>query len=70
MGGSVSCPALGDFRHFLEGLRLENITGVSTANIFNFLGDGLTKARDFIQENGVQLAHWNFDSVSQADVAV
>ena len=65
----IASGGVGDFRHLLEGLQLKNVTGASTANIFNFLGDGLTKARKFIEDNGVQLAHWNFDMVSQADVA-
>jgi cyclase len=60
----IASGGVGDFRHFLEGLQIENVTGVSTANIFNFLGDGLTKARDFIQKNDVQLANWNFDAIT------
>ena len=60
----IASGGVGDFRHFLEGLQIENVTGVSTANIFNFLGDGLTKARDFIQKNDVQLAYWNFDAIT------
>lgn len=61
----IASGGVGDFRHLLEGLRLKNVTGVSTANIYNFLGDGLTKARRFIEEGDVPLAHWNFDVVPE-----
>jgi imidazole glycerol-phosphate synthase subunit HisF len=61
----IASGGVGDFRHLLEGLQLKNVTGVSTANIYNFLGDGLTKARRFIEEGDVPLAQWNFDVVRE-----
>ena len=56
----IASGGVGDFEHLLQGLRLANVTGASTANIFNFMGDGLTRARGHIEARGVPLAHWVF----------
>jgi len=60
----IASGGVGDFRHLLQGLKLKNVTGVSTANIFNFMNDGLTQARKYIEANGVQLANWDFSRVA------
>ena len=41
MGGA------GKPEHFTEVLYIEKISGVITANLFNFLGKGLEEARNF-----------------------
>jgi cyclase len=51
---------VGNFEHLLQGLRIANVTGASTANIFNFMSDGLTQARGFIERGGLALARWEF----------
>jgi len=56
----IASGGVGNFEHLLQGLQLENVTGASTANIFNFMSDGLTQARAFIEAGGLQLAHWQF----------
>jgi len=58
----IASGGVGNFNHLLEGLRLKNVTGASTANIFNFMSDGLTQARNFIEAAGLPLAHWEFPS--------
>lgn len=44
--------------HLEEGLNIENVNAVATANLFNFIGDGLTNARVKILKNGQNIASW------------
>ena len=50
---------VGNPSHLLEGLRNRQIDAVATANLFNFVGDGLFNARNYLTQNGVNLAMWN-----------
>ena len=59
----IASGGVGDFKHFLEGLNLDGVTGASTANIFNFMSDGLTQARSFIEARGIPLAQWDFSTL-------
>jgi cyclase len=36
----------GNENHLIDGLLLKNVNAVATANLFNFIGDGLPKARN------------------------
>lgn len=56
----IASGGVGDFEHFVSGMQIENVTGVSTANIFNFVGDGLAEARKHINEGNMALAIWDF----------
>jgi cyclase len=58
----IASGGVGNFGHLLQGLQLKNVTGASTANIFNFMSDGLTQARKFIEANELPLARWAFPS--------
>ena len=49
MGGA------GKPEHFTEALAYEKISGVITANLFNFLGKGLEEARNFSINNKIRL---------------
>ena len=49
MGGA------GKPEHFTEVLYIEKISGVITANLFNFLGKGLEEARNFSIDKKVRL---------------
>ncbi|MCS7214651.1 MAG: HisA/HisF-related TIM barrel protein [Thermodesulfovibrio sp.] len=51
----------GKAEHLIEGLKNEMIDAVATANLLNFIGNGLPLARKKIIESGVELAHWNSD---------
>jgi len=44
--------------HLLDGLKFEHVSAVATANLFNFMGDGLPKARKKIIEQGGSVAQW------------
>lgn len=52
MGGA------GNEMHFREGLDQDNVSAVCTANLFNFIGDGLPKARQSMLAKGYNLAVW------------
>jgi len=62
----IASGGVGDFEHFVSGMNMNNITGVSTANIFNFIGNGLTEARSHIQKQSIDLAFWNFDALKKS----
>ena len=48
----------GNQYHFEEGLTIKGIDGVSTANLFNFIGDGLPQARKYLLNKGINMAKW------------
>lgn len=48
----------GNNNHLQDGLKDERVDAVATANLFNFVGDGLKKAREAISISGINLAHW------------
>jgi cyclase len=61
--GSLMKPVIlaggaGNPQHLLQALRDERVDGVATANLLNFVGDGLTDARTTIVSNGVDLPMW------------
>jgi len=49
----------GNEHHLIEGLKINGVNAVATANLFNFIGDGLPKAREKIIANGENIANWN-----------
>jgi len=48
----------GNESHLEKGLLIENVNAVATANLFNFIGDGLPKARENIINNNINIARW------------
>lgn len=49
----------GNEKHLSEGLRKKNIDAVATANLFNFVGNGLPKARETILKENLNIANWS-----------
>ncbi len=51
---------VGNASHLIEGLRDNRVDAVATAHLFNFVGDGLKKARQNIEQNeqSIKLAKW------------
>ena len=49
----------GNARHLVEGIQASMVDAVATANLFNFIGDGLPCARRDMVAAGIDLAHWN-----------
>jgi imidazole glycerol-phosphate synthase subunit HisF len=54
MGGGA-----GYYSHLAEGLSQDKIDAVATAHLFNFVGDGLYKAREELLQNGFTLSKWD-----------
>jgi cyclase len=52
----------GNENHLIEGLQLSGVSAVATANLFNFIGDGLPNARNKVIETGVNIANWNVNN--------
>jgi cyclase len=50
----------GNEKHFIEALKLNEVNAVATANLFNFIGDGLPNARKNILNQKINIANWNF----------
>jgi cyclase len=45
-------------KHLIKGLMIDKIDAVATANLFNFIGNGLPDARSGILFNNGNLAQW------------
>jgi len=48
--------------HLIQGLDIEGVSAVATANLFNFVGNGLPNARVKILESGLNIANWNVNN--------
>ena len=53
----------GNDKHFFEALKMDEIDAVSTAHLFNFVGDGLEKARKSLIEKKISFPEWNADII-------
>jgi imidazole glycerol-phosphate synthase subunit HisF len=49
----------GNFTHLCEGIHQARVDAVATANLFNFIGDGLPRARKTLLNDGIALAVWD-----------
>ena len=48
----------GNESHLISGLKISEVNAVATANLFNFVGDGLPKARKMILKKNINIANW------------
>ena len=48
----------GNASHLIEGLENIKVDAANTSHLFNFLGDGLKKARESLISNKISLASW------------
>lgn len=48
----------GNYKHLIEALRMKKIDSISTANLLNFVGNGLQEARKQIIKKKIKLAKW------------
>jgi len=48
----------GNYKHLLKALKNKKIDAIATANLLNFVGNGLQEARNLIAQNGFKLAEW------------
>jgi cyclase len=63
MDKNISIPLIiaggaGNENHLLEGLKMNHVDAVATANLFNFIGDGLQNARKKMIELKMNVASW------------
>jgi cyclase len=49
----------GNEKHLEQGLRLNNVNGAATANLFNFIGNGLPNARKKLLNEKINIANWS-----------
>jgi cyclase len=49
---------IGNEGHIVEGLSKPFVDAVATANLFNFIGEGLTRARELAIKRGIKLPLW------------
>jgi cyclase len=54
MGGA------GNSSHFKEALAIDGVSSIATANLFNFIGDGLPLARGDLLRGSFNLAEWKY----------
>lgn len=52
----------GNENHLAHGLQFENVSAVATANLFNFIGNGLPNARKQIIDSKVNIANWGINN--------
>lgn len=55
----IASGGVGKYEHFIECMK--NGYAVATANIYNFIVDGLIKARQSIQRQNIELATWDYN---------
>ena len=48
----------GNQNHLLQGVQHPNIDAAATANLFNFVGNGLPMARQYLLSQSANLAKW------------
>ena len=48
----------GNADHLISAISEDKVNAVATANLFNFVGDGLPSARTSMIERGINLAQW------------
>lgn len=48
----------GNAKHFLEALNINEVSAVATANLFNFIGNGLPDARKKLLELNQNISNW------------
>lgn len=66
----VSMPVIlaggvGNVNHLAEGLADNRVDAVATAHLFNFVGDGLRRARNKLISNGLDLPFWDVQMLDQ-----
>jgi cyclase len=63
LGSEINLPLIiaggaGNESHLYDGLALSCVSAVATANLFNFIGNGLPNARQKILRQGINLSNW------------
>jgi cyclase len=56
----------GNENHLAQGLQIDNVSAVATANLFNFIGNGLPNARKQIIDSNENIANWSNNQLNSA----
>jgi len=56
----IASGGAGKFQHFADGIQKAGASAVSTANLFNFIANGLTFVRNTMIKNDLDMAKWDF----------
>ena len=56
----IASGGAGDFYHIADCFTKTGTSAVSTANLFNFLGNGLYETRKYLIDNGLNMAKWRY----------
>ncbi len=70
IGSDINKPVIlaggaGNATHLAEGLADQRVDAVATAHLFNFVGDGLMKARQALISGGADLPLWDIHLLEQ-----
>ena len=57
----IASGGAGNYQHIENCFKETNCSGVSTANLFNFLGNGLLETRKYLINQNVNMASWEID---------
>jgi len=57
----IASGGVGQFAHLVEGIVRGGASAVSAANIFHFIGEGLIKAKQYVNDAGLDFPLWTFD---------
>lgn len=52
--------------HLMSGLRSGYASAVTSAHLFNFMGDGIQETRNQLISKNVELSSWNFDNILES----
>lgn len=66
----IALGGAGKYEHFIEGVLKAKAQAVSTANLFNFIEDGLTETKQAMHNGGISMAFWKDDIEGQRKVPV
>lgn len=61
----IASGGAGNHNHFSAALKSGLVSAVSTANLFNFMGDGLADARQALLADGIDLSSWDFSCIAR-----
>lgn len=56
----IASGGAGKYEHFAEGIQKAGVSAVSTANLFNFIADGLIEVRNTMIDRKINMAKWDF----------
>ena len=56
----IASGGVGKYGHLADGIIYGHANAVATANLFNFIADGLIEARQTMQDRGIEMASWDY----------